>query len=309
MGRVRITTLANGGTMSRHVFGITYGRAKSGKTVGMVRAFPGGLFITVPGGCLSAKHLGWEPKVLELEANQGLRWVSDTIRRAAGKVPAIIVDDLSLIADAELELCRRRASGFQAFDLFNKRVYELRDASRSAGCHVFFTAHEGAPREVKKDNNSRYIPGSPLMPGWQIPEKLPAMADVVARVVHDPTAKGWDFSYEVGPDQNYVTGDRLDIFPPRFPMNLREAMIAAGYDLPRPEALRWMDEHVDEAADRLQEESAKKKPDTRAVLTDLCDSMDDRDPRHVRWVLTDAMDRATLRRHESNLLNNFVKKY
>ena len=35
----------------------------------------------------------------------------------------------------------------------------------------------------------------------------------------------------------------------------------------------------------------------------------DHSPRHVRWVLADAMDRMVLRRHTHNMLTDFIGNY
>lgn len=291
------------------MFGLTYGRSKVGKTLALVRAFPDALFIAPPGSLTCAKWLDWEPQVLTVGRRQGFKYITEALKKASGKFPAVVVDDLSILADAELETCKNVAPGFAAFDLFNKRLYDLRDAAREAKCHVVFTCHEQAPREVKKDQHNRYIPGAPLIPGWQAPEKLPAMVDFCARVVHDDHAAGWPFMYATGPDQNYIQGDRLAILPERFPLNLREAMLGAGIEVPRPKDLDWMDKYVEATAQDLLEESTEKKPDYQRVLTATAGVLVDHSPRHVRWVLADAMDRMVLRQHQSNMITDFIGNY
>ena len=295
--------------MRLYLFGITYGPSKTGKTVACVRAFPGGLFIAPPGALTSAKWLDWEPQTVELKRDQGFKHIGDLVKRASGKFPAIIVDDLSLIADNELQACKKTTKGFAAFDVFNRRMYDLRDICRNAESHVIFTCHEQAPREVKKDAFSRYIPGAPLMPGWQVPEKLPAMADFVARVVYDDDTPGWPYVYDTAPDPHYITGDRLAILPGRFPLNLREALMGADIDVPRPEPLAWMEEYVEATAQDLLEESGEKKPDLKRVLSAPASAIQHHSSRHVRWVLADALDRMSLRQHTANLLADFIGNY
>lgn len=295
--------------MSRKVVGITYGEAKTGKTLAAVRAFPDALFVAPPGALLCANWLDWKPNVLAVTGHQGFKFLTETVKKASGKVPAIVIDDFSLIADVELELCKAQASGFAAFDLFNQRTYQLIRAAREAQSHVFFTCHVQAPREVKKDNNNRYIPGAPLIPGWQMPAKFPAMVDFCARVIHDTSSPGWPYKYATGPDEHYVQGDRLAVLPAMFPLNLREAMLAAGIDVPRPEALAWMDEHVERATGLLLEESGAKRPDYKKVLTAAATTFTNVSPRHARWVLADAMDRMVLRQHTDNLIADFIGNY
>ena len=290
------------------VVGMGYGPAKVGKTVATIRAFPNALFVAQPGAMLCANYLEWEPKVVEVRGNQGFKHITDVVKKASGKVPAIVIDDFSLIADVELSTCKVQAQGFAAFDLFNQRTYQLIRACREAQSHVLITCHEQAPREVKKDQHSRYIKGCPLIQGWQMPEKLPALVDFCARVVYEK-GPGWPYRYNTGPDQNYVQGDRLAVLPAKFPLNFREAMLAAGYDMPRPEALAWMDEHVERIAELLLEESGAKRPDYKKVMASAASSLSDRSPRHVRWVLADAMDRMVLRQHQSNLVDSFIDTY
>ena len=294
-----------------HVLGVVYGQSKTGKTLATVRAFPDGLFVAPPGALTCSKWLDWEPKVVPVTRSAGFKYIIEVVKKAQKNYKAIVIDDLSLLADAELQACKKMVAGFAAFDLFNNRVYDLRDTCREAQCHVFFTCHEQAPREVKKDNFNRYIPGGPLMPGWQVTEKLPAMADFVARVVYDEDAPGWPYLYDTNPDQNYITGDRLAILPGRFPLNLREALLGAGYDLPRPKPLAWMEDHVERISHLLSPVLADPKQDLKTTLQPEGAALikNNHSQRHVRWVLADALDRAVLRQHNDNLLTSFINSF
>tara|TARA_R100000664_G_C2738249_1_gene127224 strand:- start:494 stop:1381 length:888 start_codon:yes stop_codon:yes gene_type:complete len=290
------------------VFGIVYGPAKTGKTLATVRAFPDGLFIAPKGGLTCARWLNWEPKLVEADEKIGMAHITQIIKQAQDKYPAIIIDDFSIICDVELAKCKKSHSGWSAFDAFNQRVYELRDAARAASCHVFLTMHEQPPKEVKKEGSTKYIPGSPLIPGWQLPEKLPAMADLVVRVIYDDDALGWPYLYQAGPDPDYITGDRLAITPEKFPLNLREVLLLAGYDLPRPEELQFMDEHVGRISQELVKELNQKRPKIKAVLQPFVEGLSKEgiDNRHVRWIIADALDRAQLNKHNNNLIDNFI---
>ena len=294
--------------MRQHVLGTVYGEAKTGKTLSMLKAFPEALFIGLPGAMMCANYLGWEPKVLEVKGTQGFKHVAETVKKVDGKFP-IVIDDFSLIADVTLANCQRMADGFKAFDLFNQRTYALIRACRESKSHVFFTCHVQAPREVKKDNNVRYIPGTPLIPGWQMPAKFPAMLDFCARVVHDDSGPGWPHVLSTGPDPHYIQGDRLAGLPAKFPMNLREAMLVAGFDLPRPSSLAWMDEVVESTSQLLLAEAGAKRPAYKKILTEVAATLGDRAPRHVRWALADAMDRMVLRKHQSNIVADFLSTY
>ena len=294
------------------IYGIIYGRPKCGKTVAVASAHPDAKIIAPAGATLSGSHIGVELDTLEVTPDMGVQQISDFIQAEGSNYPAIIIDDFSLIADSEVARCQKSFSGFAAFDEFNKRTTGLRDVCRDAKCHVWKVMHESPPREVKKPGSTRFIHGGPLIAGWQMGEKLPAMVDLVVRVVHDDEAPGqWPFVLEAGPDADYITGDRLGVMPDRFPMNIREVMLAAGYDVPRPEALAWMDKKVEAAARALVKEMSKGDPDVRPILTKVAKSLSGsvKDHRHIRWVLNDALHRAQLRLHKRNLLSDFVNSF
>ena len=154
------------------LFIITYGPAKIGKTLATVRAVPDGLFIAPRGALTCARYLDWEPKVIETGPDMGIAKITEVIKQGQDKFPAIIIDDFSIICDQELAACKKSHAGWSAFDVFNKRVYDLRDAARAASCHVILNMHEQAPKEVGQSDEKRWVKGCPMVPGWQLPEKL-----------------------------------------------------------------------------------------------------------------------------------------
>ena len=286
-----------------YLLGILYGPSGSGKTLALIRAFPEGLFISPAGALLCAQHLGWEPKGRLFTTLQD---VTETIQRESDKYPAIIVDDLSLLADQEMVEIRKRFSGWSANAELNRRITLLRDAARAASCHVFITMHERAPREVKHEGNTRYIPGSPLIPGWEMAEKLPAMCDFVARVVYDEmTPWPWPYVYKTGPDPHYVTKDRLGVLRPTIPMNLRPLLVAKGFAVPRPKELQWMDSIVDQLAPMLVP-ILDDAEELKILLTKAALKLSKHRPEHIVWCLTDAIDTAQLLTHESTKVESFI---
>jgi len=295
-------------TKANEIFGIIYGPAKRGKTVAAIRSFPTGFFISPKGGMLSSNWLGWEPKSVEAT---GFDQIMNILSKPHNH-PAIIIDDFSIIADAELGKLKKTHRGWSAFDVFNAKVYELRDCAREANCHVILIMHEQPPREVKKEGGGKYIPGAPLIPGWQLPEKLPALADFVARVVHTDDFPGpWPFVFQTGPDQNYITGDRLAITPPLSPMNLGETLRAAGYTIPRPEPLLWMEDAVEKISQLLVQQMQKEEPNFQPILKAAATKLTAKvsDKRHIRWALLDSFDRAYLKIHSTNLVDDFIESF
>ena len=289
--------------MSR-IFGITYGPSGSGKTLAIIKAFPEGYFIAPPGALQCGQHVGWIPKG---GAFVSLLDTADFIKREHKNYPAIIVDDLSLLADLEMVEIRKKFAGWSANAEFNRRMSWLRDAARNAECHVFFTMHEKAPREVKQDNNTRYIPGSPLIPGWEMAEKLPAMCDFVARGVYDEmTPWPWPYVYQTGPDQHYITKDRLGLSPHRFPMNLRALLKAAGTVVPRPKELQWMDKITSQLAPVLAP-LLEDPEELKSILTKAASKLKSKHKsEHIIWCLSDAIDEAQLLTHESTKVESFI---
>tara|TARA_R100001509_G_C4876979_1_gene218851 strand:+ start:845 stop:1777 length:933 start_codon:yes stop_codon:yes gene_type:complete len=289
------------------LFALTYGPSGCGKTLGAIRAFPDGLFIAPIGATKCANFLDVTPKTV---TPRNVGEIVNILRsKDTKKCPAVVVDDFSIIADAELQQCKQRFKGWSAFDEFNKRVYELRDAAREAGIPVVFTMHQQAPKEVTNEHGTRHIPGAPLIPGWQLPEKLPAMADFVARVVYSGESLGsWPYVYQTGPDASYVTKDRLGISPPTFPLNLRVLLLEAGYNLPRPKALQWMDKIVTGLVPKLQPIlQEKNKEELQQLLTKCFQQLNGKYSQpHIRWALMDAIDTANLKLHRLTLVDNFI---
>ena len=134
------------------------------------------------------------------------------------------------------------------------------------------------------------------------------MADLVVRVIYDDDALGWPYLYQSGPDPDYITGDRLAITPEKFPLNLREVLLLAGYDLPRPKELEFMESHVDGISKIIAEELTAKRPKLKPILTPIAHKLSEGgiDNRHVRWIVADALDRAQLKQHNDNLVDNFI---
>ena len=76
--------------MRKKVVGITYGEAKTGKTLAAVRAFPDALFVAPPGALLCANWLEWEPDVLDVTGRQGFKFLTDTVKKASGKFDELL---------------------------------------------------------------------------------------------------------------------------------------------------------------------------------------------------------------------------
>lgn len=295
---------------------ITYGPSKTGKTTDCIFSFPDAIFIalrtalkpseSVVGIQIPDDHVLNLPTVTE--ATKEIRKIA---ARKGKKPSAVVVDDFSLQCEATMSVLERSKSGFKLWGALRDEVLEFRDAAREGGMHVIVNAHENAPRTV----NGAYIRGGPRLPG-RLPEDFPANCDLVLRAVPDPMRPGWKMAYRcTEQDPSYVTGDRHGRTPDMAPMNLGEILRAAGYVLPRPQGLEWMDDVVAAASDSLFD----RPGDEAAILMNVTQHVVDRmrpavgyDERTrerallvARWVIRDARDRAILRRARQNPLATY----
>jgi hypothetical protein len=278
----------------------------------MLRAFPDATYLAPNDGCvLPATWLDWTPKVAIIPPAAGLLGLAQAIHKVGNRDRVVVVDDFSVMVRARFrELKKMSNTVWHATDQLALEVLDhVLPAAKNASAHVFMTAHEQAPREIKKENQAtvRYIKGCPMLAGWQLPDEFPGLVDFIARVVDTRETSGWPYAYQTGPDPEYVTGDRLSIAPPQFPMNLRELMLAAGYDLPRPKVLDWMDPVIEKLSDVLvaaEENDDDKEEVLNKVLPKLLDKT--KNERHIRWVIADSFDRAVLKQHQKTLLSKFI---
>ena len=79
------------------------------------------------------------------------------------------------------------------------------------------------------------------------------------------------------------------------------------------EGMEWMDELADTVADSLIEYGAEDKRSVKKWLAkngpELALAYEGKDPRHIRWAVSDGIDRAVIRRHKLNLLDDFFTNF
>ena len=281
------------------VFMIIYGPSKTGKSTATAAAGAGGMFLAQPGGLLPmTTYLGLkdveytEPKSIEDAAN--------LVQANGGKHRTIVVDDFSLLVEQTIQDLEKKHTFGEMWRALRHQVLGMRDAARGAtskGTHVIFNCHQSPP----KTSSGKYVRGGPQLPG-QLPEQFSAFADVVSRVKYDATAAPWKYVLRTGPDAEHISGDRLDIFPDPAPMNLGEALRCAGYDLPRPKGLEWMEKVVDQLSGKVLE---KGLIDWRVTLKPVAEKLGKKYPLpHVRWAIQDSLHRAVLLNARNNLLDD-----
>ena len=289
--------------MKTGIFATIYGPSKTGKSVCTGAVGAAGLFIAPPGGLLSVQtYLGLVKLNIMVPTN--VESAVRLIEEQGPKYRTIVVDDFSLLVERTVRQLETKLTGWEMWGALRAQVMRIRDVAREAtvaGTHVIFNCHESPPRT----SSGKYVRGGPAMPG-QLPEQFSTYNDVVARVVYDETAAPWRFVLSTTPDSQYVAGDRLSIFPRQAPMNLAEAMRAAGFTVPRPKALSWQEKIVAALAEKVQ---AAGLAHWRNVLKPAAETLSGKHPiPHVRWVLQDALHRAILAQAKSNMIEDMFKQ-
>lgn len=277
-----------------------YGPSGIGKTTDLLYSFPRGLFVAPPGALKPAeKVVGSIPDSLEAATIMDATKIVQQHGKA-GKYDAIIVDDFSLLSESTVNALEKKHTGFKLWGAVRDAVLEFRDTSRHAGLHVVLTAHESTPRTM----NGTFIRGGPRLPG-RLPEDLPTACDLVLRAAYDGSRRGWHACYRCTiDDPQWVTKDRHGVTPDRAPMNVAEILRCAGYEIRRADGQDWQEPLVAALSTALVENPAEEK-ELMQEAVELCKEHTD-NQLMTRWVMRDALDRAALRRAQSDVLKIYL---
>jgi len=283
---------------------VVYGPSGMGKTTDTLFSFPMGLFFALPGALKpSLRVVGWDPHaagqvvpVTDLDAAvQALRQVKP------GTFDAVVVDDLSLLAERTMQNLEAKYAGsrnmFALWDSLRDTVIRFREAARACGLHVILNAHERQP-ETK---DGTFFRGGPALPSKTLTERIPHIADTVLRACADPTMPGqWKGIYKCEPaNPQWVMKDRHGCCPPTCPQNLGEILRMAGYTIRRRPELGWQEEWVEWVAQNL----AGGRPE-KDVMAELNANFAEADPLHLRWVRRDGRHRHMLRKAYTQMVTN-----
>jgi len=272
-------------------FVVTYGRSGVGKTTDQGYSFPNALFLAAPGALKPLPALcGIQPKVFDCNTIDAATKAIEAAAKAK-TVDAIVVDDFSFLAEHTFNLLENKFSGYKLWGKLREYVLDFRAAARYAGIHVVINCWEQVP--MTKPDGTR-IRGGPKLSG-DLPEQLPAMADLVLRATFDPTRRPWGAVYRCDGGLDWTGKDRDAGTPSPAPLNLGEILRMNGYNISRLPSLPWQEEVVAGVAAKLLEGQPEGDAAIlEAFYTDLVGK--GIDPRHARWTIRDAWDRATLRR-------------
>lgn len=292
---------------------LVYGPSGTGKSTDFLYSFPRAMFAAPPGALKPAYNLiGHVPdrapkEVRTVEDAKNL--VLDISRHHPGKYDGVVVDDFSLVTEATFSGLEKTKSGFKLFGALRDQVLEFRDVARHSGLNIFLNAHEQKPQPEKG------IRGGPRLSG-RLPEDMPTVCDLVLRTAFDNTRKGWHYCYRCTEDDTqYVTRDRHHATPDRAPMNTGEILRNAGYVIRRAPGLEWQEEMVSLLSASLVETETEGHSELMQEAVEIMTEQHGgvklpsgmiTDDRHYRWVLRDALDRASLTRARANVYAKFL---
>jgi len=272
-----------------------YAPSKSGKTLATLCAAFHGKWVAEKGALLPANEFGIPipDAVRAPELPDVAKYVSTLVKQKT-VIPALVIDDMSLIVQRTLSRLENEGVGVAMWGRIRQWVmsiaYDAKELTER-GTHVIFNFHEQPPRT----SSGKYIRGGPQMPG-QLPEQFSAECYVVCRAVFDPTAAPWKYVLHTGPSGTHIHGDRMGVFPDVGPMNLREGLIQAGYDIPRPKGMEWMDSVVEKMSEKLLADDNLEnwKQVLKAPAVKLAQK---HGSGPVRWAVQDTVHRAVIKHH------------
>lgn len=267
----------------------TYGPSGIGKTTDQGFSFPRALFVAAPGALNSIKTTcGYMP------ATTPATTIMDTtklIRQVADQFNTIVVDDFSFLAEQTFSALEKKFKGFVLWGELRDAALEFRDVARYSGVDVILNCWEQGPKVAA---NGARVRGGPMLSG-KLPEQIPAMCDLVLRAALAPARKPWGAVYRCSLDPNFIMKDRFNIVSviDPAPMNLAEILRAGGIEIERHPDAQDQEEIVEKFSQKLQ-----TLDNPTAQLNDYFKLLkgEGLSVPAARWILRDAIDRATIRK-------------
>lgn len=281
------------------VFGLSYAPSSYGKTVDAGYAFPNALFVCKTGGTKSITSVcGFSPATL---AHTTLDDATRALHTHGKEFDAIVIDEFDFLVEDTFRAYEQRFSGFKLFGALRKSILMFRNVARDCGTHVWLTSLEKGPK-VRDDG--RKVRGGPALTG-DLPEKVPAMCDLVVRGSRDPLRKPWPGIYRIDVNStDWVGKDRDNGTPDPSPMNIGEICRLNGYDLARHPSAPWQEKFVEAIANEMIGAGAAE--DVEVVKKWFAQLVEKGISHHfARWTVRDAWDRAVLRRAQAARQSSF----
>lgn len=279
------------------VFAIVSGESGVGKSTDQLLAFPTAWFLCLKGADKPGYQFGLAPITVEVSL---LSHAVEVLQHTATlppeqKPPAIIIDDLTLLAENSYDFLKPQYPKNQVFAFWERMKQELRavrTTAREVGVHVFASAHLAKP---DTDQAGNFHKGGPVMPGRKMRSAIPHIADEVYLAELEPGHEPWPGVYWCEPHPEWHMKSRLGLMRGRAPMNLRELMRQRGYTLPRMAGAEWQEAVAQQVADTILKGEPWKDVWNRAEVQLMSKGLH---PGLVYWALRDGVDRATLAKRQ-----------
>lgn len=293
------------------------GESGSGKTVTYLKAFVNfAVVLQLPGAARGwNKVLGLPPDKIRIKTvthiGMARRLIGSMVEhneaikkgtKAGRPILAVIPDDLSLLASATFRRLRAkigRKDNFWFHEQLKSEIGAFVHDCKTAGMFVAANAHLSPPGT---GDDGRPYKGGPGMPVKSLVGVVPYTFDTSTRVgIEDLDRKPWPSVLLTDlPTGSYHCKDRHNTFREVSPLNIRELLLQAEYNLPRFPGLEWQDKVSEDIAGML---AAADDPSTRFTelwskkMEKLRDAQTDRNAvLHWRWAMEDGRDRFEIRR-------------
>lgn len=283
-----------------------YGELGTGKSVAMHAAFHGRIFYIGENAGLksAASTLGvsLDPRICiaapDLRIAQSK--AREIVRRAPGRFLAVGLDDVSLLAKATYYPIADRYDKRHVFDKAEdvKRVfYEFAQFLLDLQHLGLFPVLNFHSTEPSTSNEGMFIKGGPTMPWKSLMGDVPRVVDLLLRTGTDPDITGdWKGVFRVeNANPRWHEKDRFSVCPDSCPQSIYEILRAAGYAIPRPAGLEWMEDAVAEVARGVASGSDPYEIGGAVQARLMAD--DGRSMKQTAWAVRDGWARYALAQH------------
>lgn len=293
-------------------FVVIAGEADSGKTVDEGYSFPCDPVVAAPGALepyrstvgfdpvkaglhLTCKYIHEATKLIKLVVEQGYAGI------VFDDFAAIMQDTMIAYDNSPAAIASSgKKNGFFAPMATRNDLREFLHVARHCGIRVVLSTWLRLP----KNTEDGFVKGGPEVPSKGMIPMIPPRCDLLLRCAKNPARKPWPGVYICDQtDEAFYIKNRFERIPIESPMNLREILTWAGYDLPRHPGLPWQEEVVTVAATELWHAGAAE--DARIFNAWWKTLIDGKPvagvgpstpvkPKHVAWTMRDALDRVAL---------------
>lgn len=292
------------GPWKEPVFAIVFGDFGVGKSYDATLCAPDAYTLSAPGALKGVREtVGDEWYNYIMNFNFPVETLDDItdflLKIAAGTIERrpVRLDDLTIAATntlAQLNAVYTEQYIRQKFEDFKRRVYRLKEAARRAGVHVIASNHIQAPSTSEKGVFTR---GGPAMGAPSACPPVYASADIIYRAEVEVGRFPHPLVYRCDyPNNAWAYKDRHGVLSGVGPANLREILLHAGMQMPRPDYFAWMDEYVEAVAQEIIGGADKREVWNRHREYLQKNGVY---KGHIYWVLRDGLDRASLRLRRS----------